>query len=113
MKLAVFSKFLVSHSFLMHRVAPYITEHDLFICMQKKKKYCINKEQHFLNKKTQWSYLVLECVLFTFAKPYLNFVYHEIRRIPQIILVLRGFFVCFCCSCPGGSFCIVRQHLLT
>ena len=29
-------------------------------------------------------------VLFTFAKPYLNFVYHGICRICPIILVLRG-----------------------
>lgn len=38
---------------------------------------------------------MLECVLFTFAKPYLNFVYHGICRICQIILVLRGFFCLF------------------
>lgn len=43
--------------------------------MQKKFNTVITKEA-FFNKGTCWSYLVLECYcLFTFAKPYLNFVY--------------------------------------
>jgi hypothetical protein len=53
------------------------------------KKYCINEEQYFCKNGAIWCLNVT--ILFTFAKPYLNFVYHEIYRICQIILVLRVF----------------------
>lgn len=62
--------------------------------MQKKKR--INKEQRFLTKRLGGAIWCLNVtVLFTFAKPYLNFVYHGICGLRQIILVLRGFLFVF------------------
>lgn len=82
--------------------------------MQKKKKYCITKSSIFVTKRPVGAIWCLNVtVLFTFAKPYLNFVYHGIYRICPIILVLRVFLFVFCYSFPGGLFCIIRWHLLT
>lgn len=63
--------------------------------MQKKNTVLI-KSSIFVTKRLVGAIWCLNVtVLFTFAKPYLNFVYHGICRICQITLVLRGFFVCF------------------
>lgn len=62
---------------------------SLFVC--KKKNTVLIKSSIFVTKRLVGAIWCLNVtVLFTFAKPYLNFVYHGICRICPVILVLRG-----------------------
>lgn len=83
--------------------------------MQKKKKTVLIKSSIFVTKRPVGAIWCLNVtVLFTFAKPYLNFVYHGICRSCPVILVLKGVFLfVFRCRFPHGLYCIVRWHLLT
>lgn len=96
MKLAVFSKFL-GFTFVSDASSSsihFITG-SLYLYAKKKNTVLI-KSSIFVTKRLVGAIWCLNVtVLFTFAKPYLNFVYHGICRTCRIILVLRGSFCLF------------------
>lgn len=93
MKLAVFSKFL-GFTFISGASSSSIHFITWSLYLYAKNIYIYTvliKSSIFVTKRLVGAIWCLNVtVLFTFAKPYLNFVYHGICRICPVILVLRG-----------------------
>ena len=91
MRLAVFSKFL-GFTFIPGASSSSIHFITWSLYLYAKNIYTVLiKSSIFVTKRLVGAIWCLNVtVLFTFAKPYLNFVYHGICRICPIILVLRG-----------------------